>query len=267
MPAELTLDVQFNPATVPWPRLRDGAALADRAGFDTLWVFDHLAGASVRGHTMLEAFTLLGAFAAVTERIALGTLVLNVAHRQPAVTAVAAASVSQISGRPVHLGLGAGASPTSPWAFELHAVGQRVEPSLPRRHAVVEQVIDTVRTLWALDRPADLATVPRPHPGSQLHVGASSIALAELAGRRADGVNVSWGHPRRDELIAAARSAAVVAERPPVSVSAYAPWDDALLDAEHPTRRAMAAAGLDRLVLTVRDPNVLAATPLPPISS
>ena len=112
----IQLDVQFNPATIPWPRLRDGAALADRAGFGAIWAFDHLAGSSVNGDTMLEAFSLLGALAAVTERVALGTLVLNVAHRRPAITAVGAASISTISGRPFYLGLGAGASPASPWA-------------------------------------------------------------------------------------------------------------------------------------------------------
>lgn len=267
MPAELTLDVQFNPATVPWPRLRDGAASAEASGFGAIWAFDHLAGVSVRGETMLEAFSLLGALAAVTERIALGTLVVNVAHRRPAITAVAAASVSMISGRPIFLGLGAGASPDSRWAAELHAVGQAVEPALERRHQAVERTIATCRRLWASDRPEALATVPRPVDGSEIHVGASSSRLAGLAGRWADAVNVPWSHPRRDDLIAAARTAAVEAGRPVIPVTTYTPWVEGIVDPEHPTRRAMTAAGVSRLVLLIRDPDVLDGNPLPSLSS
>lgn len=267
MPAEPTLDIQFNPATVPWPRLRGGAASADEAGFGAIWVFDHLAGTSVRGDTMLEAFSLLGALAAVTERVSLGTLVLNVAHRRAAITAVAAATVSTISGRPILLGLGAGASPTSPWAAELHAVGQAVEPSLARRHDAVADTIETCRRLWADERDEELATVPRPAPGSELHVGASGPGLARLAGRLADAVNIPWAHPQRDQLLAAARDAAAAVGRPPIPVTTYTPWVDGITDPDHPTRRAVAAAGVSRLVLLVRDPAVLDGLALPELSS
>lgn len=208
---------------------------------------------------MLEAFTLLGALAASTERIALGTLVLNVSHRQPAVTAVGAATVSAISGRPMLLGLGAGASPDSPWSAEMRAVGQPIDPSLPRRHAAVEQVIETCRRLWSVERPADLATVPRPMAGSALHVGAGGPALARLAGRLADGVNVGWLHPGRAEIIDAARRAAVVARRPPIETTTYIPWDIGLLDPDHPTRHEMADQGIDRLILALRRPDDLDA--------
>lgn len=208
---------------------------------------------SVRGDTMIEAFTLLGALAASTERIALGTLVLNVAHRQPAITAVAAASVSAVSARPFFLGLGAGASPTSPWAAELHAVGQPIEPLLPRRHARVEHVIETCRRLWADDRGPELATVPRPAPPVEIHVGVGSLALAVVAGRLADAVNVPWSHSRRDDLLRAARAAAEGAARArALGVTTYLPWDAGLLDPDHPQRRAMAAAGVDRVILLVR---------------
>jgi coenzyme F420-dependent glucose-6-phosphate dehydrogenase len=254
----LRLDIQFNPATIPWPRLRDGAVLAERVGFGAIWVYDHLAGASVHGDTMLEAFSLLGALAAVTDRVMLGTSVLNVGHRRPAITAVAAATVSTIADRPIVLGLGAGASPTSPWADELHVVGQAVEPSLARRHAAVEDVIETCRRLWAPDRPAQLATVPRPRPGSEIHVGANSPGLARLAGRSADGLNVGWQHGRRDELIAAARAAATEAGRSGPVITTYLPWDPALLDADDHRRREMARVGIGRVVLLVRDPAVLA---------
>ena len=255
------LDLQFNAATTPWPVLRDASHAADEAGYDALWVFDHLAGLSVNGTSMIEAFTLLGALAASTERVALGSLVVNVAHRQPAITAVGAASVQAIAGRPMFLGLGAGASPDSPWAAEMRAVGQPVEPSLERRHARVEAVIAACRAMWSSDRDAALATFPQPLSPPQLHVGASGPALARLAGRLADGLNVPWAHPRRDELFAAAAAVDRLAPVPLV-LTTYAAFDESLLDGGDPQRRRMAAAGIERLILLVRhpDPVSLAAT-------
>ncbi len=261
----MLIDVQFNSATTPWPALRDSVAAAAEAGFGAVWVLDHLAGLSVNGTSMLEAFTLLGALAASTERIALGTLVLNVFTRQPAIAAVGAASVQAIAGRRVMLGLGAGSSPDSPWSAEMRAVGQAIEPSLARRHARVEETIALCRRMWDPQRPADLATMPLPDPPPELHVGASSVTLATLAGRVADGLNVAWAHPRRDELLGAARDArsARAAGLADLVVSAYAPWRDALLDPDDPERTAMDELVVDRLVLIVRhpDPVRLAATP------
>lgn len=247
----MIIDVQFNATKVPWPQVRDGAVAAETAGFGAVWVFDHLAGMALGGTTALEPFTLLGALAASTTTVALGTLVLNVFNRQPAVVAVGAASVAAIGRRLVLVGVGAGSGPASRWAAEMHAVGQRVEASLPRRHAQVERVIDTCERIWSPTRAPDLATFPLPHPRPELHVGASSTSLAAIAGRRAHGVNVAWLHPRRDEVLASAREARVAAHGTTdgFSCTTWAPWVDGVLDAEHPQRRAMAAAGIDRLIL------------------
>jgi alkanesulfonate monooxygenase SsuD/methylene tetrahydromethanopterin reductase-like flavin-dependent oxidoreductase (luciferase family) len=262
------IDLQINAATTTWPVLRESARAAEAAGYDALWVFDHLAGLSVNGTSMLEAFTLLGALAASTDRLALGTLVVNVFNRQPAVTALAAASVQAIGARPMFLGLGAGGAPASPWSAEMHAVGQPVEASLPRRHARVEQTIDTCRRLWDPRRPAELATFPRPDPPPQLHVGASGVALATIAGRRADGLNVAWSHPRREELVGAARAARAslgpASDLGDLVVTTYAPWRAELLDASHAERQEMDGLGIERLILMVRHPDpaaLAAATP------
>jgi hypothetical protein len=91
-----------------------------------------------------------------------------------------------------------------------------------------------------------LATFPLPSPTPSIIVGANSTALARLAGERADGINLQWNRPRRDDFLAAADQAA--GDRPFVR-SAYHVYDRALLDPEHPTRREMAARRFDRLVL------------------
>lgn len=250
----MILDVQFNAATTPWPVIRDAARAAEATGFGAVWVFDHLAGAPLSGSTNLELFTLLGALAATTERIALGSSVANVHNRQPATLAVGAASIEAIGDhRQVLLGVGAGASPTSRWADEQHAVGQRVEPDVTARHAQVERVVALCRTMWSPDRGDELATFPLPHTRPQIHVGVSGVALARLAGRIADGINVAWTSRRRQELFDAA-----VGERRSAHGSmgdfvrtTWAVWNDELLDPGSTPRGEMARAGIDRLILLV----------------
>jgi probable F420-dependent oxidoreductase len=95
----------------------DAAGWARRAedvGFDSVWLSDHLFysfaryGASDEPIGALEPFTGLGALAAVTERVRLGVLVLCATFRHPALVAKAAATIDQLSGGRVELGLGAG---------------------------------------------------------------------------------------------------------------------------------------------------------------
>ncbi len=191
----MLIDVQFSPARNSWPVLRDAAQAAEAAGFGAVWVYDHLAGRSLRGDGMLEAFTLLGALATTTTTIELGTMVANVTTRSPGVLAVAATSVTEIADRPMLLGIGAGSSPRGPWAAEMDAVGQPIEPTQSGRHARVEQTLDLLDAIWSPDREEQFATFPLPHRRPPVYLGVNSVVLAELAGRRADGVNVRWHHP------------------------------------------------------------------------
>jgi alkanesulfonate monooxygenase SsuD/methylene tetrahydromethanopterin reductase-like flavin-dependent oxidoreductase (luciferase family) len=252
---DTVVDVQFSAGAADWPLLLEATLAAESAGFGAVWVFDHLAGRSLRGDGMLECFTWLGALAAATSRIALGSLVTNVWNREPGVLAVAAASVEHISARPFYLGLGAGASPTSAFAAEQRAVGARIGRSVAERHERVVATLQLLDAMWEQDRAEHFDTFPLPRRRPVTVVGVNSVALAEVAGRCADGINVFWGHPRRDELLAAA-DAARPPERPPLLTTAYASWDDDLVDPDHPTRRQMASAGIGRLVLSdVRRPD------------
>ncbi|MDQ3030330.1 MAG: LLM class flavin-dependent oxidoreductase [Actinomycetota bacterium] len=246
---DLRIDLQLNQATLPWPDLRDRAVAAERAGYSAVWVFDHLGGKSLGGDSMLEAFTLLGALAASTSTIELGVMVANVNNRTPATMAVAASTVQAIAGRRFHLGLGAGGSPESRWSAEMRAVGQAVAPTLTGRHDLVERTLDTIDLLWADDRPAAVATFPLPRPRPTVILGASGLELAALAGRRADGINVDWLHPQRDNLLAAASEA--VGARHPFVRTVWMRWDEALLDPDHPTRAELAASSIRRVVLVV----------------
>ncbi len=242
------VDVQISPTHCSWPELRDASLEAEAMGFGALWVFDHLAGTALGGDTMLECFTLLGALAEATSTIELGTLVANVWNRGVGTLVTAAASVALVSSRPFHLGLGAGTSPRSAWAAEQHAVGAVLADSIDERHARVEQVLDLADRLWRPERAVDDVTFPLPHPVPSRVLGVNSVQLSRLAGRRADGINVPWHHPRRDEFFLAADVAAADAHRS-VSRSVWTYYDADLLDPEHPTRREMSAARVDRVVL------------------
>jgi alkanesulfonate monooxygenase SsuD/methylene tetrahydromethanopterin reductase-like flavin-dependent oxidoreductase (luciferase family) len=245
------LDVQLSQAALTWPELRDRALAVEAAGYETLWVFDHLAGQGFGGSSMLEAFTLLGALATTTTTVELGVMVANVNNRTPALLTVAAATVQAVADRRFHLGVGAGGSPRSRWSAEMRAVGQPVEPTRAGRHRLVEQTLDTIDRLWNADRSPTLATFPLPRPRPPVIVGVNGPQLAALAGRRADGVNVHWLHPRRDELLEVAASAAGTAGRTEFALTTYLRWEPALLDAGHPTRVEMAARDIARVVLVV----------------
>jgi alkanesulfonate monooxygenase SsuD/methylene tetrahydromethanopterin reductase-like flavin-dependent oxidoreductase (luciferase family) len=248
------VDLELNPGTAEWPLLLDATRAAEEAGCDGVWVFDHLAGASLRGDRMLECFTLLGALAVSTHRVALGTLVANVWNREPGVLAVAAATAVELSGgREVILGIGAGTSPSSPFAAEQHAIGATVAPTVAERHARVERTLDVIDRLWrdGDDRDGVLATFLVPTPRPRILIGVNSPALARLAGARADGVNVRWGSADAVVLLEIAAAAAPAGR--PFLRTAYALWDDALVDPDHVERRRMSHAGVERLVLAVLD--------------
>ena len=112
-------DIQFTAGRNDWPALRDAVRRAEDDGYTTTWVFDHFDGSMIGGdRPMLEAFTLLGALAASTSTIGLGTLVANAANRHPALLALAASSVQRISGGRLTLGIGAGTGPGTRWSRE-----------------------------------------------------------------------------------------------------------------------------------------------------
>lgn len=89
--------------------IEEMAQAAERAGLDSIWLPDHLLYRfSERGEVFWEVFTMLSALAAVTTRIALGTIVVCTSFRPPALVAKIADTIDEISGGRLILGLGAG---------------------------------------------------------------------------------------------------------------------------------------------------------------
>ena len=246
----VAVDIQLSASYCDWPTLREATIVAEAAGYETLWVFDHLGGVALGGTHSIECFTWLGALTQLTSRIELGVLVANASNRQVGTLAVAAASVTELSGRRFWLGIGAGASPASPWATEQIAVGAELRPTLAERHARVEQLLDLTDEMWRPDRPGQYASFPLPTPPPPRIIGVNSVTLSRIAGRRSEGINVHWDHPRRDEFIAAARESADGRE---FAVTTWVTWAPDLLDPTHPVRAEMDEHGIDRVILTVVD--------------
>ena len=101
--------VSLSAANATWDELREAALLAEALGFDSIWSPDHfLTSATAPDGPYLEAWQILPAWAALTRRVTLGPLVTPVEFRNPAVLAKMAATLDQVSGGRVVLGLGAG---------------------------------------------------------------------------------------------------------------------------------------------------------------
>ncbi len=196
------IDVLFDPFDAHWSDVRDGALAAEEAGFDGLWLYDHLAGSVHGAKRVLECWTTLTAIAAAVPRIAIGPLVLNVANRDPGTLAVMAATLQEVSDGRLLLGLGAGGGRDTPYAAEQEALGRAVPGALIRRRAV-EEAIARVRAVWT-GRFGGAHGFLRPEPPPPVIVGGFGPKMAELAGRVGDGMNVPSG-PRLRDLVAIAR--------------------------------------------------------------
>src|SRR3990172_3095403 len=99
---------------VSFARVAEFARMAERLGFDSVWVSDHFFlslakyGGPPDAQGSLEPMTTLAGLGAITERVRLGTLVLCAPFRHPALVAKAAAAIDLVSAGRLDLGIGAG---------------------------------------------------------------------------------------------------------------------------------------------------------------
>ena len=151
------------------------ALAAEDAGFDSIWVGDHYLyrgdGRPERGPW--EAWTMLAALATVTRRVRLGPLVACLNFHPPAVLAKIAATVDEVSGGRLILGMGAGWNRTEFDAFGIpydHRAS-RFEESFE----IVRRLLDGERVTFAgrWHSTSDAILLPKPVGRPTLMVGST----------------------------------------------------------------------------------------------
>jgi alkanesulfonate monooxygenase SsuD/methylene tetrahydromethanopterin reductase-like flavin-dependent oxidoreductase (luciferase family) len=117
----------------PWSDVLDGVRLVEAGGWHGVYVADHFMGDAggfgPEEQPTYEATAALGALAGATERLRLGSLVLSITYRHPAVLAKWASTVDHASGGRLLLGLGAGwqENEHAQYGIPLGTPGERIE--------------------------------------------------------------------------------------------------------------------------------------------
>ena len=198
------IDLLFDPFEATWPDVREGALAAEGEGFDGVWLYDHLAGSVHHQRWVLECWTTLTAIAVAVPSIRVGSLVLNVANRDPGTLAVMAATLQQVSSGRLMLGLGAGGGRETPYASEQRALGRQV-PGDASRRAEVAKAVSTLRAVWT-GTTQGITGFLSPDPPPPIIFGGFGPKMAALAGQIADGINLPDG-PGLGRLLEVARAA------------------------------------------------------------
>ena len=262
---------------VRWPEYLAMARAAEEVGLESIWLGDHLLyrddGREERGP--LEVWTLLAALAAVTERATIGPLVACASFHPPGLIAKMAATVDDVSGGRLVLGLGAGWNEVEYRAFGLpydHRVSRFEESfGIVRRLLAGERVTLDGR-FWQAE---ELVLMPPHERRIPLMIGSNgermlSIALphvdwwntwyasygntvegfAELNGRISEAAEQAGREP--SEI---ARSTAVLVELDPDAVKRPHSDEEALpiaLDGLRAHLDGLAEASADEAILILR---------------
>jgi 5,10-methylenetetrahydromethanopterin reductase len=167
----------------PGPRVVPLGRRAEQLGYDALWVAET--------RLTRDAISLLGALAVTTERIALGTSIVNTWTRGPVLMALTAATLNDLAPGRITLGLGASSDPL--------IANQGIERRRPLTQ--MREYVDAVRRLLRLEpvtvegevvRVNDvtldfLRGVPRDPIEVPIYLGATGAKMLELAAEIADG--------------------------------------------------------------------------------
>jgi F420-dependent oxidoreductase-like protein len=250
------LDISQHQLT--WEEIVARAALAEDAGLDGVWVFDHFKAlyADPKGPT-LEGWTLLAGLARETSRVRLGTLVTGMTHRHPSVLATEVVTLDHLSGGRVECAIGAA------WNEPEHRELGIPFPSTAERMDRLEEGVQVLLALFTQDDVTfegrqyrlERATynpkpVQRPHPPIWIG-GEGRKRTLPIAGRYADAWH-GWAGTQEElaEMSAIIDHSAEEAGRDPSSIlrasslSISEPWDEVKASAAW-----MAAGGIGYLVI------------------
>lgn len=168
----------------------ESARRLDAAGYAGLYAWDHFIGRGDRSVPVVESWTILCMAAGATQRVTIGSFVINVMNRHPALLARMAATLQIGSGGRHILGIGIGGGPNEHDAYGMDY------PDAPERVKHLEEAVAVIRALWTggpvtRESPiyplTDAYARPIPDPPPPIIIGGETKAGARLAGRVGDG--------------------------------------------------------------------------------
>ena len=178
--------------------LRSIWRLADEAGFDHVWDFDHLASISAGGpdRPVYEGWALQAAMAEATKRVRIGCMVTGNTYRNPALLAKLAVTVDHLSGGRLEFGIGAAWNALEHSMFGIEGLDHRV--------GRMSESLRIIKSLWTEERTnfdgryyqmkdaiANPKPIQKPHP--PIWIGASGETTIRLVARYADVWNTGAG--------------------------------------------------------------------------
>src|SRR5919201_6588882 len=145
---DLRIGLKLAPQFTTVDEMRAIWQVADEAGFDHCWNFDHFASIGARGNLgdVFEGWTLLGAMAEVTRRVRIGCMVTGNTYRHPGVLAKMAVTVDHLSGGRLEFGLGAA------WAELEHTMLGLEYGRVGQRIARLAEACVVLKSLWTQER-------------------------------------------------------------------------------------------------------------------
>jgi probable F420-dependent oxidoreductase len=182
----ISLSGSFSQGTPDIPTILDNVRRIERLGFDAIWSGDHI----MTRHPRLDTMTLLATYAAITERINIGTAVYLMPLRHPVTTAKQVSSLDLLSRGRFIFGVGVGGE--IPQEFDAVNVpvqerGRRTDEGLEilmrvlcEEHVTYEGAYYQLRDVTLLPQPAQ-----QPHP--PLWIGGRSDAALRRTARFANG--------------------------------------------------------------------------------
>ncbi|MFD2470634.1 LLM class flavin-dependent oxidoreductase [Amycolatopsis silviterrae] len=225
----------------------DVAKAVEDLGFGGVSFSDELMDLERRGGHSHDPWTLMAAVVQATERISVGSMVLNIANRDAGTTAVAAATMQQLAGGRFWLGLGAGTNDGEVFSRDQTEFGRPPAPPKERR-AASRAYLAELRRIWAHD------DFLRPAPVPPVFFGSFGPLSAKLAGGHADGiacpVDGFGAHGRRiEDLVAIAWEERGGPVRVIAHTGPHDNYDDLPWRAGAAAYDRLAAIGAERLVL------------------
>jgi F420-dependent oxidoreductase-like protein len=172
---------------------------ADKLGFHSGWLFDHLFELPLLGPShepCLESWTVLSALSSETKSLRLGVTVICVSYRNPAVLAKMSSTLDVISGGRFELGIGAGWAQTEHEAYGIWFGKPR------ERVERLEEAVTIIKKMWTEENPSfqgkyysingavcEPKPIQKPRPPIWIGGGGEKLTLKAVA-KHADGCNL-----------------------------------------------------------------------------